>query len=121
MLLAGVEHVRIAPGITEVTPLDFVHYPVTHSLLTGIGWGALPGGVYARAGPRRRVGLLVFVGFLVVLQVAGYFGAPPPSVAAIAYVGLAQWLLPAWAHGIDRRHTAPGLAGSGPASGRASR
>lgn len=33
LLLAGVEHVRIAPGITAVTPLDFYDYPWTHSLL----------------------------------------------------------------------------------------
>jgi hypothetical protein len=28
-----VETVRIAPGATEVTPLEFVHYPISHSLL----------------------------------------------------------------------------------------
>jgi len=28
--LAGIEHVRIAPGITKVSPLDFSDYPVTH-------------------------------------------------------------------------------------------
>jgi membrane-bound metal-dependent hydrolase YbcI (DUF457 family) len=39
LLLAGVEEVRIAPGITRVTPLDFVHYPVTHSLLMAVAWG----------------------------------------------------------------------------------
>jgi len=33
LLLAGVERVRIAPGWTRVTPLDFEHYPVSHSLL----------------------------------------------------------------------------------------
>ena len=33
LLLAGVEHVRIAPDITAVTPLDFYDYPWTHSLL----------------------------------------------------------------------------------------
>src|SRR5215831_3902203 len=29
----GLETVRIAPGITAVTPLDFVSYPYSHSLL----------------------------------------------------------------------------------------
>jgi hypothetical protein len=46
MLLLGVEHVKIAPGITAVTPLDFVHYPVTHSLLMVLVWGALFGLIY---------------------------------------------------------------------------
>jgi hypothetical protein len=166
LLLLGLEHVRIAPGVTEVTPLEFVHYPITHSLLTGLLWGALLGGVYARAtrdrrgallvailvvshwvldfvthrpdlplwpggpkvglglwnslpatalvemailfagvwlyiratgGARRRWPLGLFAGFLVVVQVANYFGPPPPSITAIAVVGLAQWLLPPWA------------------------
>ncbi len=47
-LLLGFESVRIAPGITDVTPLDFTSYPITHSLLTSIGWGlAFGGAVYA--------------------------------------------------------------------------
>ena len=37
-LLAGLERVRIAPGITAFTPLDFEHYPITHSLIAGIVW-----------------------------------------------------------------------------------
>lgn len=41
LLLAGLEQVRIAPGITARTPLDFVSYPWSHSLLMDIGWGVL--------------------------------------------------------------------------------
>ncbi len=40
-LLAGLEHVRIAPGITRFTPLDFYDYPITHSLVGSLGWAAL--------------------------------------------------------------------------------
>ena len=40
-LLAGLEHVRIAPGITRFTPLDFYDYPITHSLVGSVGWAAL--------------------------------------------------------------------------------
>lgn len=40
-LLLGIEHVRIAPGATVVTPLLFEHYPFSHSLLAAIGWGAV--------------------------------------------------------------------------------
>jgi membrane-bound metal-dependent hydrolase YbcI (DUF457 family) len=46
LLIAGVEHVRIAPGITAVTPLDFYDYPITHSLLNVLGWSVLAGIVY---------------------------------------------------------------------------
>lgn len=46
LLLLGIEHVRIAPGITRVTPLDFVSYPISHSLLMQLVWGLLLGVVY---------------------------------------------------------------------------
>jgi len=39
LLLLGVERVRIEPGITRVTPLDFEYYPWSHSLLAALGWG----------------------------------------------------------------------------------
>jgi hypothetical protein len=45
-LLLGSEQVRIDPGNTPFTPLDFVSYPISHSLLTACGWGALFGLVY---------------------------------------------------------------------------
>jgi hypothetical protein len=45
MLLLGLEHVRIAPGITAFTPLDFYDYPITHSLVGAIAWAALFGGL----------------------------------------------------------------------------
>jgi membrane-bound metal-dependent hydrolase YbcI (DUF457 family) len=40
-VLLGLERVHIAPGITEVTPLDFVSYPYSHSLLADLVWAAL--------------------------------------------------------------------------------
>jgi membrane-bound metal-dependent hydrolase YbcI (DUF457 family) len=43
LLLFNVEHVRITPGITRMTPLDFFDYPVTHSLIMAIVWGVLLG------------------------------------------------------------------------------
>jgi membrane-bound metal-dependent hydrolase YbcI (DUF457 family) len=41
LLLLGIERVRIEPGITKVTPLDFVHYPISHSLLAVLCWALL--------------------------------------------------------------------------------
>lgn len=43
LLLAGVEVVRIDPGNTAFTPLDFESYPWSHSLLTVVLWGTLVG------------------------------------------------------------------------------
>lgn len=39
LLLVGLERVEIDPGNTAFTPLNFVHYPWTHSLLTATLWG----------------------------------------------------------------------------------
>jgi hypothetical protein len=46
-------------------------------------------------------GLWSLVAFLLVVQAANVFGAPPPSVAAVAWVGHTQWLLVAWAYWVD--------------------
>ena len=40
LLLVGVEHVRIDPGNTAFTPLDFYDYPISHSLIGALGWSA---------------------------------------------------------------------------------
>lgn len=40
LVIAGVEHMRVVPGITAMNPMDLHHMPYTHSLLgTGI-WAA---------------------------------------------------------------------------------
>jgi hypothetical protein len=45
-LLLGWEQVRIVPGVTRVTPLDFVSYPYSHSLLAQLLLGLGVGLVY---------------------------------------------------------------------------
>ena len=179
LLLLGVERVAIAPGTTAVTPLDFTHYPWSHSLLMVVAWSALfgiayrtlardaraawvvgalvvshwlldalmhrpdlplwpgPGpliglgawdslplalalelplfavgvALYARATVARdaigRWGLVGLVACLALIHAGNLTGEPPPSVAAIAWVGQAQWLLVLWGYWIDR-HRAPG-------------
>ena len=63
LLLVGAERVRIAPGITKVTPLDFEYYPISHSLLAVIGWAVLMGLSYQaiKRYPRGSVVLGVLV------------------------------------------------------------
>jgi len=46
LLLAGVEQVRIVPGLMAASALDFVSYPISHSLVTALGWAVLIGLVY---------------------------------------------------------------------------
>jgi hypothetical protein len=177
-LLVGVEHVRIAPGITTVSPFDFYDYPISHSLLTVLGWSFVVGLVYFALRRYRRgawvvgacvlshwfldwivhrpdlplwprgagkyglglwnswpaslsveiavlavglwlylretratdrvgsVGLLSFVLFLLIAWAASLLGGAPPSVKALAWGGLAMWLLPFWAAWIDRHRMA---------------
>jgi LexA-binding, inner membrane-associated putative hydrolase len=54
LLLAGVEHVRIVPGLMAASPLDFVSYPISHSLLTTLVWGVAVGGAYFALRRDRR-------------------------------------------------------------------
>lgn len=59
LLLLGVERVRIAPGATAVTPLDFEHYPISHSLAAVIGWALLVGSLHFLLRRNRRNALIV--------------------------------------------------------------
>ncbi len=45
-VMLGIEHVRVAPGSTAVTPLEFCYYPFTHSLLGVVFWAVLLGLVF---------------------------------------------------------------------------
>jgi hypothetical protein len=173
-LLLGVERVVIEPGATVVTPLLFVDYPISHSLLAVLGWASFVGGTHYVL-RRERLGAVVLglavvshwlldaivhrpdlplvpgggllvglelwsslaatllvevslfalgvwlylritqpvdaighwalwglVAFLLMIYGANLFGAPPPSVTALAWVGQAQWLLVAWGYRVDR-------------------
>lgn len=178
LLILGIERVRIEPGITKVTPLDFVHYPISHSLLAVLCWallfsvtylllrryprgalvlglavvshwlldaivhrpdlplypgspqlvglglwsshaatlaveiGILAAGVWlylratAATDAAGRWGLWGLVAFLLLVYVMNLLGPPPPDVAALAWVGQAQWLLVIWGYWLDRHRRA---------------
>lgn len=57
-LLIGLETVRIDPGNTAFTPLDFVSYPWSHSLVMSVIWGGLAGLVAVR-GRGARAGVII--------------------------------------------------------------
>lgn len=176
-LLLGIEHVRISPGATRFTPLDFYDYPWSHSLVMTIAWGVAfaiaywavtrygrgavvvalcvishwvldfivhrpdlplwPNGPKFGLGlwnhpvatigiesamlaigiliyrdvtkPRDRIGSIAFwafVIFLAAIYAANASGPLPPNWRAIAYLGLASWLLPLWAWWFDRHREA---------------
>jgi hypothetical protein len=62
-LLLGWEQVRIAPGNTRVTPLEFTSYPYSHSLVAQLLWGLAIGIVYFAF--RRDARSALIVAFLV--------------------------------------------------------
>jgi membrane-bound metal-dependent hydrolase YbcI (DUF457 family) len=64
-LLLGIERVEVDPGNTVVTPLDFVSYPLSHSLLGAAGWAFLLAGSYWLI---RRNGVGTFVVLILVLS-----------------------------------------------------
>ena len=58
LLLLGVESVQIEPGNTVMTPLNFLHYPYSHSLVALVLWGAICAAIYvalARAGTKAAI------------------------------------------------------------------
>ncbi len=64
LVALGVEEVRIVPGDTAYTPLQFVSYPWSHSLLMLCVWGLLLGLLYRSRTSNGRAGLVI--GLLVV-------------------------------------------------------
>lgn len=59
LLLAGVERVRIVPGLMAANPLDFEYYPYSHSLAAAIVWSILFGIVYYALRHDRRTATIV--------------------------------------------------------------
>src|SRR5262245_27791941 len=59
LLLAGLEQVEIRPGVTVFTPLDFVHYPWTHSLVMTAAWAAALALLYFSVRRHRKAALVL--------------------------------------------------------------
>ena len=74
LVLAGVEQVEIDPGATAFTPLAFVSYPYSHSLMALVLWGVIVGTIYtmitrAPAAAAVTLALLVFISVILALTV----------------------------------------------------
>jgi len=92
-LLLDLEHFRIDPGNTQVMPLDFYDYSLSHSLLTGIGWAILLGGIFFLF--RRQIKNALIVGGLVVghwiLDFISHRADLPLAPGCKLYLGLGLW------------------------------
>ncbi|MBA3444865.1 MAG: hypothetical protein H0T58_08455 [Gemmatimonadales bacterium] len=45
-LLLGWEHARIVSGYTAITPLEFLNYPISHSLMGALIWSVVAAALY---------------------------------------------------------------------------
>ena len=91
-LLLGWEKVEIHPGITAVSPLDFVSYPYTHSLVAGAFWAALLAGAYYVA-RRDRGGALWLAALVLSHWILDFISHGPDMPVGLSgpTVGLGLW------------------------------
>jgi hypothetical protein len=94
LLLLGIERVEVEPGVTAMTPLDFVSYPYSHSLLALCAWGLAVGIVYALVRRARGLAALTLVALVVshwVLDVVTHRPDLPLTLNGPARLGLGLW------------------------------
>ncbi|NNK31957.1 MAG: hypothetical protein HKP02_02460 [Xanthomonadales bacterium] len=112
LVLLGIEQVAITPGITTMTPLDFQHYPWSHSLVLLAAWSGLFALVYlalTRAGWRIAlvVALVAFSHW--VLDFLTHRPDLPLAPGASQKLGIGLWNLPAVAIALELGLFALGL------------
>jgi hypothetical protein len=94
LLLVGVEQVRVQPGITVMTPLDFVSYPYSHSLLMLCVWGVAFAIIYTvlrRARPQAAMTIALLVVSHWVLDLVVHRPDLPITPWGSARLGLGLW------------------------------
>lgn len=93
LCLLGIERFEVRPGITAVTPLDFIHYPYSHSLLALAGWGLALGALHfaRRRSLRAAVILLAVVLSHWLLDVASHRPDVPLTLTGPERLGLGLW------------------------------
>jgi hypothetical protein len=93
LVLLGLERVVVEPGATAFTPLNFEHYPISHSLVMSVVWGAVFGAAYFLV--RRDLRAAAVLGVLVVshwfLDAIVHRPDLPLTLGGDARVGLGLW------------------------------
>lgn len=93
-VLLGLEVVEITPGATAVTPLTFVSYPYSHSLVALMVWAAVVAGVYGAVRHAGAVALGVVAALVLshwVLDVATHAPDMPVTIGGDTRVGFGLW------------------------------
>jgi membrane-bound metal-dependent hydrolase YbcI (DUF457 family) len=92
-VLTGVERVRVDPGNTAFTPLAFVSYPWSHSLVMALVWATLAGLVYWAVSRYLAGAIVVFAAVVShwVLDAVTHRPDLPLYPGSSTYVGLGLW------------------------------
>lgn len=97
LLMTGLEVVEIDPGNTLVTPLNFVSYPYSHSLVMLLAWSAVVAVIYGAIRGWNRVAVLT-VGALVLshylLDLITHRPDLPVTIGGTQRLGLGLWNYP---------------------------
>jgi hypothetical protein len=93
LVLAGVEHVQVRPGLMAANPLEFSYYPFSHSLLFAIIWGVIIAAIHyaARRDARAAIVLALLVVSHWVLDVPMHAPDLPLAPGLATKVGLGAW------------------------------
>lgn len=93
LLLLNLEVVAIAPRITAMTPLDFISYPYSHSLIMAIVWSAAAFGAMYLI--KKDISVAMAVGLCVgshwLLDFVTHRPDLPLTLAETTKVGLGLW------------------------------
>jgi len=113
LVVLGIERVEIDPGNTAVTPLNFVSYPYSHSLVMLVVWSALFALAYRaikgwQANAMAVVATLVFSHF--VLDFITHRPDLPLTLTGAQRVGLGLWNAPLAALAVEASLFAAGTA-----------
>jgi hypothetical protein len=113
LVVLGIERVEVDPGNTAMTPLNFVSYPYSHSLVMLVVWSALFALAYRaikgwRPNAIAAVATLVFSHFA--LDFATHRPDLPITLTGARRVGLGLWNAPMAALSIELAMFATGAA-----------
>ncbi len=104
LVLLGVEKLEISPGATVMTPLDFLYYPWSHSLLALLLWSVLFAGLYTalrHTGMRAAIVIVLLVLSHWVLDVLTHRPDMPLTLSDTNRIGFGLWNHPVLAVSVE--------------------
>lgn len=97
LLLLGIESMKIEPGVTVMTPLNFISYPYSHSLVALVLWSAIFAGLYlalSRSGTKAAIVIAVLVVSHWILDVVTHRPDMPITLSQSPRIGAGLWNFP---------------------------